>query len=96
MVPGQSTEDLGQRSRTVRAGEDEESSQGSRSSRRRQLRKLPAAAGNAAGAERPLPASSSQPAQLLLGAVFPQPREAKALSGHAVSVSESASGENVE
>ncbi|XP_009459097.1 PREDICTED: solute carrier family 2, facilitated glucose transporter member 12 [Nipponia nippon] len=46
MVPGQSTEDLGQQSQTMKAGEDEESSRGSRrSSRRRHLRKLPAAAG---------------------------------------------------
>ncbi|XP_074891856.1 solute carrier family 2, facilitated glucose transporter member 12 isoform X1 [Buteo buteo] len=42
MVPGQSTEDLGQQNPTMRAGEDEESSRGSR---RRHLRKLPAAAG---------------------------------------------------
>ncbi|NXJ72016.1 GTR12 protein, partial [Rostratula benghalensis] len=41
MVPGQSTEDLGQPSQEMRAGEDEESSRGSR----RHLRQLPAAAG---------------------------------------------------
>lgn len=47
MVPGQSTEDLGQQSQAMRAGEDEESSRGSR----RQPRQLPAAAGKAAGEE---------------------------------------------
>lgn len=52
MAPGQSTEDLGQQSRTMRAGEDEESSRGSRrSSSSRHLHQLPAAAGKAAGAE---------------------------------------------
>lgn len=51
MAPGQSTEDLGQQSRTMRAGEDEESSRGSRRSSRRHLHQLPAAAGKAAGAE---------------------------------------------
>ncbi|XP_009959336.1 PREDICTED: solute carrier family 2, facilitated glucose transporter member 12 [Leptosomus discolor] len=45
MVLGQSTEDLGQQSQTTRAGEDEESSRGSRRSSRRHLRKLPAASG---------------------------------------------------
>ncbi|XP_054254865.1 solute carrier family 2, facilitated glucose transporter member 12 [Indicator indicator] len=42
MVPRQGTEDLDQQSQTMRAGEDEESSRGSR---RRHLRGLPAAAG---------------------------------------------------
>lgn len=42
MVPGQSTEDLGQLSQPMRAGEDEESSRGSR---HHQLPQLPAAAG---------------------------------------------------
>ncbi|XP_009642644.1 solute carrier family 2, facilitated glucose transporter member 12 [Egretta garzetta] len=41
MAPGQSTEDLGQQSQAMRAGEDEESSRGSR----RQPRPLPAGAG---------------------------------------------------
>lgn len=59
MVLGQSTEDLGQQSQTTRAGEDEESSRGSRRSSRRHLHKLPAAAGKAVGAERQLLASSS-------------------------------------
>ncbi|KAM9382644.1 solute carrier family 2, facilitated glucose transporter member 12 [Phaethornis superciliosus] len=45
MVPGQSTEDLGQQSQAMRTGEDEESSRGSRRSSHRHLRKLPAAAG---------------------------------------------------
>ncbi|PKK33364.1 solute carrier family 2 (facilitated glucose transporter), member 12 [Columba livia] len=45
MAPGQSTEDLGQQSRTMRAEEDEESSRGSRRSSRRHLHQLPAAAG---------------------------------------------------
>ncbi|XP_065488845.1 solute carrier family 2, facilitated glucose transporter member 12 [Caloenas nicobarica] len=45
MAPGQSAEDLGQQSRTMRAGEDEESSRGSHRSSRRHLHQLPAAAG---------------------------------------------------
>ncbi|XP_071596963.1 solute carrier family 2, facilitated glucose transporter member 12 isoform X1 [Heliangelus exortis] len=45
MVPGQSTEDLGQQSQEMRTGEDEESSRGSRHRSHRHLRKLPAAAG---------------------------------------------------
>ncbi|GAB0186727.1 solute carrier family 2, facilitated glucose transporter member 12 [Grus japonensis] len=45
MVPGQSTEDLGQQSQTMRAGEDEESSRDSHRSSRRHLRKLPAGPG---------------------------------------------------
>lgn len=55
MAPGQSTEDLGQQSQAMRAGEDEESSRGSR----RQPRQLPAAAGKAAGAECQLQAAAA-------------------------------------
>lgn len=92
MVPGQSTEDLGQQNPTMRAGEDEESSRGSR---RRHLRKLPAAAGKAAGAECQLLASSSVPAELVLGAGGNGPAKPRDSPGTRSQVLKVREGENV-
>lgn len=91
MVPGQSTEDLGQPSRPMRAGEDEEKS---RRSSRRHLRKLPAAAGKAAGAECARCQQQRRHCLGMAGGGGKQPREATGLPGHAASVSDSPRGEN--
>lgn len=93
MVPGQSTEDLGQQNPTMRAGEEEESSRGSR--RRRHLRKLPAAAGKAAGAECQLLASSSLPAELMLGAGEKSPAKPRDSPGTLSQLLKVREGENV-
>lgn len=72
MVPGQSKGDLSQQSQTMKAGEDEESSRGSRRSSHRHLHELPAATGKVAGAECQLfiwQQSSIVPVELMLGAV---------------------------
>lgn len=92
MVPGQSTEDLGQQNPTMRAGEEEESSRGSR---RHHLRKLPAAAGKAAGAECQLFASSSMPVELRLGAGENSPAKPRDSPGTLSQLLKVPEGENV-